>query len=300
MRSLPSFPQAGSWKRATHSLITTFKKSQLSTCVLCEFLWRLPLGKLSLSRSTLVTQLKRWKPKSKTRRESHYPSKVSSLMIAVGRLLHPLWLQHPKGVYSSPCVPVATLCEGFGRENHHSFGWGQWHNWKCENQNPGQDGNPTRRATSHPWKQAAARRVHTLWLPLYHRRINVSLTVSSDWWWWYSGPLGIGSMTLRVYCSKFGINFMTRSLSKCLLLLCVAPPIMFSLTSFPVTPTKGLAVGGPSLGDYNNLWYEDFLRAKFHNCFYTITLYFINFLSLGIVKYATPTRQLPLCTLRSM
>ena len=50
------------------------------------------------------------------------------------------------------------------------------------------------------------------------------------------------------YCSNFWINFMTseEAISKRLLLLCVAPLIMFMLKSFPVTPTKSLAVGGPS------------------------------------------------------
>ena len=50
-------------------------------------------------------------------------------------------------------------------------------------------------------------------------------------------------------------------------------------------------------------WYEDFLRAKFHDCFYIIIFYFIwfNLFSVGIVdiaiqsagigKYTTPTRH---------
>ena len=89
-------------------------------------------------------------------------------------------------------------------------------------------------------------------------------------------------------------------ISKCLLLLCVAPPFMFTFDVISGPPTKRLAVRSPSLGvyHYNNLDMRTFCEQ---NCFWTITLYF-NFLSVGIVdssfqsaetgKYATPTRHL--------
>ena len=46
----------------------------------------------------------------------------------------------------------------------------------------------------------------------------------------YSGPLWTGSMVLWLYCSKFWNNFMTseETWSECLLLLHVAPPLMFA------------------------------------------------------------------------
>ena len=92
-------------------------------------------------------------------------------------------------------------------------------------------------------------------------------------------------------------------LSNCLLLWHVAPPFMFTPTSFPATPTNRLVIMSPALGVYSctKMWYAEFWQVKFYDCFSTITLYFIwpNFLSVGIVhiyfqsartkKYATPT-----------
>ena len=47
-------------------------------------------------------------------------------------------------------------------------------------------------------------------------------------------------------------NFMTseEALTNCLVLLHGAPPILFSVTSFPTLPTNSLAVPSPSLGVY--------------------------------------------------
>ena len=52
------------------------------------------------------------------------------------------------------------------------------------------------------------------------------------------------------------------AISKCLLLLCVAPPFMLS---FPVIPTNRLAVQSPSLRvyHYNNLDMRTFCEQNF-------------------------------------
>ena len=70
--------------------------------------------------------------------------------------------------------------------------------------------------------------------------------------------------------------------------------------SFYATPINSSAVPSHSL---DKLDMKNFLQAKFHDCFYTITFYFIWFnysvgivdisvQSAGIGKYATPTRHL--------
>ena len=55
------------------------------------------------------------------------------------------------------------------------------------------------------------------------------------------------------------------ALSKCLLLLHVAPPLMLLLMSFLVMPINSLAVPSPSLGVYlyNNLDVKTFCEQNF-------------------------------------
>ena len=91
--------------------------------------------------------------------------------------------------------------------------------------------------------------------------------------------------------------------SNCLLLLHVAPPLVFTVMSFLATPINSLTVPSPSLRVYQ-CNKQVFAWAIFYDCFYTIMFYFIwpNFLSVGIPdisfqsagtgKYATPTRHL--------
>ena len=48
------------------------------------------------------------------------------------------------------------------------------------------------------------------------------------------GHYGLGPGILRLY---YGINFMT-PLSSCLVLIHVVPPLLFTVTPFPATPTN--------------------------------------------------------------
>jgi len=118
----------------------------------------------------------------------------------------------------------------------------------------------------------------------------------------YSGALRIGSRGSEAVLWQ---TFMTieEPSSSCLVLIHVVPPLSFTVTPFPATPTNNLAVLSPSLG-VCHCNKREFAREKFHACFCTNTFYFNwpKFLSVGIVdiafqsagtdKSATPTGYL--------
>ena len=89
----------------------------------------------------------------------------------------------------------------------------------------------------------------------------------------------------------------------CLLLLRVAPPLLFTVTSFQAMPTNSLALPSPSLGgyQYNKLDMKTFCKQNFFRtntfCFIWLNVLFvgivdISFQSAGTGKCATPTRYL--------
>ena len=94
------------------------------------------------------------------------------------------------------------------------------------------------------------------------------------------------------------------ALGICLVLLHVTSPLLFTVTSFPDTPTNKLAAPSPSLKVYHCNKRDMQNLHEQNYCFCTKTFYFHwpNFLSVGIVnttfqsagtgKYTTPTGHL--------
>ena len=84
---------------------------------------------------------------------------------------------------------------------------------------------------------------------------------------WFTQILRGIAGSLRLHYGKIWINFMTSEevWHNCLLLLCVAPPLMFTVTSFQATPINSLAVPSPSLEvyQYNKLDMRTFCEQNF-------------------------------------
>ena len=83
--------------------------------------------------------------------------------------------------------------------------------------------------------------------------------------------------------AKFELILQQEALSDCLLLLYVAPPLLFTVTSFPTTPTNNLAVPSPSLGvvhcnkrDMWNLCKQNFMIVLHQSVLFQLAQHFIH------------------------